>query len=132
MDAPRPAVRFDRVTARAVQGVSDLSLSVAIELTVIGAMPHVAPSITVDAACDSATDRTDHAFFQSLDGAAVGDQRADTVELFRVPGLKAMPARCELTLGATGGATALAHYCFTGGATAPGACPPSAPTPPTP
>ncbi|MBL8622083.1 MAG: hypothetical protein JNK64_12295 [Myxococcales bacterium] len=117
------AVRFDRVTVRTAPTAFGHGVSVAIELTVIGAMPTMAPTVTVQAACDGATDGTDHAFFQSLDGAAVGQQRADTVALFTGSALAAPPAQCEVVLGTTGGATALAHYCFRAGATTPGTCP---------
>lgn len=117
------AVRFDRVTVRTAPTAFGHDVSVAIELTVIGAMPSMAPSVTVQAACGGATDGTDHAFFQSLDGAAVGQQRAETVALFAGSELPAPPAECEIVLGTTGGATPLAHYCFRAGATTPGTCP---------
>ncbi len=122
-------VRFDRVTVRTAPTAFGHGVSVAIELTVIGAMPPIAPTVTVQAACDAATDGTDHAFFQSLDGAAIGQQRADTVALFAGSELTAPPAQCEVVLGATGGATALAHYCYRAGATTPGTCPPPPPSP---
>ncbi len=123
------AVRFDRVTVRTAPTAFGHGVSVAIELTVIGAMPHIAPTVTVQAACDGATDGTDHAFFQSLDGAAIGQQRADTVALFEGSELAAPPAQCEVVLGASRGATPLAHFCFRAGATTPGTCPPPLATP---
>jgi len=115
-------VTYTSVEVRPQQAhVRGTSVAVEIELDVTSRMPHVPPHVTVTAQCDGQHDNGD-AFWMNLSRAQPGDHKVDTIELFGVRSLDEAPARCDLTLSLSKGATQPARYCYEHGATRAGRC----------
>ena len=120
----RPTVAYRHVSAHTASSIGDFrSLVVEIEIEVMSAMPHVAPTVMVEASCDGRVD-SEWAFFLSLSNAESGDRKRDHVELFRVGWLDREPSSCELALALDDGDTEPHPYCYESGVTRPGPCTP--------